>query len=189
MRLNLIVRRLATEGHPRVFIRGGCVEELLNAVASLWRTEGVEPHGGATPETIRAFEQRYNVQLPEEVRAYFAHLNGMPERGCDSEFVQFWPLERVRSVADELRHQEPVPPSAEQYFCFADYSVWCNAYAVRLSADGAGPADVVAVYSGTDLIPAASSFSEFLRQYISPGRRSVLHPEFTKDGKRYGVAP
>lgn len=159
------------------------MEDLLNAVAALWRLEGVEPRRGAAPETIRAFEQRYNVRLPEEVRAYFAHLNGMPESGSDAEFVRFWPLDCVRSVAEELRHQEPAPPPAARYFCFADYSVWCNAYAVRLSSDGLGPADVVAVYGGTDLIPTASSFSEFLRQYIGPGRVSVLHPEFTRDDK------
>ena len=169
--------------------RGGDVEDLLGAMAAHWRAQGIKEQGGASPEAIRAFEARYGVRLPEDARAYFATLNGMEDGGWDDEFVHFWPLESVRSVAEELGQQEPVPPPADRYFCFADYSVWCNAYALRLPAGDGAVSDVVAVYGATMLVPVAPSFEEFLRRYLGPDRAAVIHPEFTWYGRSYDVAP
>ncbi|MDB4908080.1 MAG: Cell wall assembly/cell proliferation coordinating protein [Gemmatimonadetes bacterium] len=162
--------------------------ELLSALGAYWRSKGAEPAGGASPAEIAAFERDRGVRLPADVRDYFATLNGIQDASWDDEFIAFWPLHRVRSVAAELGHQEAVPARAAEFFCFADYSIWCNAYAVRLSTDGAAPTEVVAVYSGHDLVPAASSLSAFLRHYLNDDRLNVLHPPWEKDGKHYGAA-
>ena len=162
--------------------------ELLSAVAAYWRSQGVESGGGASAAEIDAFERDWGVRLPPEVRMYFATLNGMRDDAWDDEFIAFWNLARVRSVRAELEHQEEMPPDAAEWFCFADFSVWCNAYAVRLTPDCSAGAPVVAVYSGEDLIPVAGSFADFFKRYLSNERRTVLHPPWEKDGKHYGAA-
>jgi hypothetical protein len=152
------------------------VNELLAELAAYWRSQGVEPAGGASLVEIEAFEWARGVRLPPDVRAYFATLNGTRDDAMDQELISFWSLDRVRSAAAELEHQEPVSPEASEFFCFADYSIWCHAYAVRLSADGTAPTEVAVVNDGRDLIPVASSFSAFLRAYLSDARRVALHP-------------
>ena len=165
------------------------MRELLAALDAHWCAQGIAPAPGASSEAVRAFEARCGVRLPADVRAYFEAFNGTGDDVLDREFVAFWSLDRVRTVAEELGHQEPVPPPADAFYCFADYSVWCNAYAVRLSADGGAATEVVAVYSGVDLIPVAPSFADFLRGYLGPNPAVVLHPRWEKDGHSDGVAP
>jgi hypothetical protein len=164
------------------------MNDLLSTVAAKWRSNGATPNGGASAHEIEAFEAQCGIRLPSDVRAYFALLNGMDDNALDADLINFWSLKRVRSVAEEFAHQEPAPPPANTFFCFADYSVWCNAYAVRLSENGSEPAPVVAVYSGVDLIPSSESFVAFLRAYVSSAPETVLHPRWEKDGTVYGAA-
>ena len=164
------------------------MDDLLAALATHWRATDAEPAAGASEADIHAFEVRHGVRLPADVRSYFQALNGMAADTWDREFIAFWPLARVRTVADELSHHEPTPPPADAFYCFADYSIWCNAYAVRLSADGPAPSEVVAVYGGVALVPVAASFAEFLGAYLGPNPYTVLHPPWTEDGTPYGAA-
>ena len=162
-------------------------DDLLDALAAFWRSDNIELGGGADPEAIRAFEQRCNVVLPDDVRAYFLRLNGIHERHVDEELTAFWPIERVRSINDELRDKyDEVLPEGDHYFCFADHH---GPYAVRLTADGSGPSDVVYAHSSTDFIPIAMSFSHFFRRYLGPERRFLLDPQFTRNGIKYGYRP
>src|SRR5688500_13455485 len=162
--------------------------DVLTALAAHWRAQGIEPAGGASAKAIQDFEARYGVRLPADLRAYFARLNGTGEDTPDSDMMAFWPLERVRSVAEELAEQGPVAPAAQGLYCFADFSLWSNAYAVRLSGDTTVSNEVVAVYSGVDLILAAPSFEAFLSGYLSAKPEAVLHPHGEQEGKSHGAA-
>ena len=162
--------------------------ELLARLGRHWRAQGIEPLPGVSADAVLRFEAQAGVRLPADVRTYFETFNGFADSAMDRELISFWPLARVRSVVAELNHQEAVVPDGRALYCFADYSIWCNAYAVRLSDATQAVTDVVAVYSGVDLIPAAGTFADFLRAYIGPTPDSVLHPRWEKDGKQYGAA-
>jgi hypothetical protein len=164
------------------------MEQLLDAIAALWRAEGMEPRGGADPAAIRAFEQLYDVVLPDDARAYFLRLNGLPDGYFDAEFTEFRPIERVQTVMEVRQDDEDeMLPQTVEYFCFADHG--SRTYAVRLTRDGSGLSDVIYVHSGTDLIPIASSLAEFFLRYVGPERPFVLDPQFMKGGMRYGYRP
>lgn len=143
------------------------MRELLDAVAEHWRQHGVSAAGPVPPDMLLAFEARYGVRLPPSMRAYFATLGGMGADEMDGEMIALWPLERVLTVAAYLGHQEPTPAPADEYFCFADWSIDCQQYAVRLTPEPANPGPVVAVYGGDHLVPAAPDFETFLRGYLA----------------------
>ena len=164
------------------------IVELLARLGHHWRAQGLEPAPGVSADEILRFEAQAGVRLPADLRTYFETFNGLTDSAMDGELISFWPLARVRSVVAELNHQEAVAPDGRALYCFADYSIWCNAYAVRLSDVTRAETDVVAVYSGVDLIPVASTFADFLRAYLGPTPHSVLHPRWEKDGKQYGAA-
>jgi len=149
-------------------------ESILARVRERWVAEGATPASPAGVAEMAGFEERYGVRLPAEVRAYFGALNGMAE-GWDAELVAWWPLGRVRTVAEEMAGHGSPMPAASEHFCFADYSVWALAYAVRLTADPDQPAPVVVVRGMNDHVPAAPSFRDFLAAYLNDPY-AALHP-------------
>lgn len=152
----------------------GEIDSIVERVRERWLAEGVRPEPGASAEEVSSFEERYAVRLPADVRAFFGAMNGTGEY-IDAEAVSWWPLRRVRTIAEELPDDRPVPPAGAGHFCFVDYSVWCNAYALRLTADPDQPAPVVAVYAADLLVPIAPSFRDFLAMYLADSY-AVLHP-------------
>ena len=143
----------------------GGIGSIVARVRERWLADGATPEPGAGAVEMAAFEARYGVRLTADVRAFFGALNGTGEL-IDEEFVSWWPLERVRPIAEELATQAAPTPIAREYFCFADYGVWCNAYAFRLTGDPDQPAPVVSVSGMDHLIPAAPSFRDFLATYL-----------------------
>ncbi len=117
---------------------------------------------------VVAFERRYSVRLPEDLRSFLELVDGSDQ--MDDEGFRFWPLAEIRLVEEELGAFDPDDPDRFSYpgcFVFADYLIWCWAYAIQLIGD---PEDVgrVFVLSGDDkrLPPVASSFTEFSERYL-----------------------
>src|SRR5438477_381125 len=83
--------------------------------------------------------------MTTEMREYFSHFDGMPHGMFDNEMFCFYPLAEVLPVPTVLlsnQHRkldlagiERSLPNVASYFVFADYSIQCNLYAVRLSAE------------------------------------------------------
>ena len=127
-----------------------------------------------TEVAIAQFEQRYEVVLPEDVRAYFVAEDGTGQ-DMDDECFRFWPLAEVRPVEDELDESGGVVyPDRFAYpncFVFADHLMNSWLYAVRLTTDRTQLAPVFRVTAsdqpGEQMAP---TFRQFMSQYAErPG--------------------
>jgi hypothetical protein len=71
--------------------------EPADAVAALVS----EPNGPCGPESIREAEDRLYVRLPDDVRAFFARMNGTSDMtDIDHGVITPWPLERWMRLDD-----------------------------------------------------------------------------------------
>lgn len=140
--------------------------DLWQKLIVFWQRCGLVVQPGVEAVDVQAFEAKYGVILPPDLRSYFEAANGSGvELTSDSAFCRFWPLEEVKLVEDQFPNLHPDRSAYSGYFHFADHSVWMNAYAVRLSQPS-GPVISVAGAADTGRT-IADSFTEFIEMYLS----------------------
>ena len=138
---------------------------ILDELSEFLIAQGLTPDGGAPETDIVAFERRYGIRLPDDMRAYFARVNGVVggrDGVWDDEMIALWQLQHVRPLSEEVEHCQT--PEAERYFVFADWSIWAHVYAVRLSASVAETPVFITYNPQIERVTA--SFDEFLRGYL-----------------------
>jgi hypothetical protein len=135
-----------------------------------WRSIHAGNASGASSEAIAAFERKYHVVLPADVREYFMTIDGMGENDMDKAMNRFWPLGEVKPVEEELSDSRGVVyPDRFAYpdcFVFADHCMNCWDYAVKLTTDPTQQAPVYRVTASDE--PGeqmAASFREFMVRY------------------------
>jgi hypothetical protein len=148
------------------------VDDLLRK----WKTEGVKVGSPNSQRRIEDFEQAHQVKLPNDFTRYLLKANGMEPgvpHDTDKHGYCFWPLERIRSAADEFREPqhsakgiELVNPELATYFIFADYLQWSWALAIRISGTDTDTSEVFRVDTPQVTPKLASSFAEFIELYI-----------------------
>ena len=150
-------------------------EKLINH----WTDCGLKISRGCRESSVRRFEVQNGVILPGDLRSYFLQVNGMlpdAREDCDLTGFCFWPLERVKSVTQELsRHSSLMPRNAEDHlhFVFADYLQWSWAYAIRLTDSATGPNPII--YVGTpEPKVVANSFTQFVELYLKDAKELYL---------------
>lgn len=141
--------------------------DLWRRLSEYWQRSGLAIQPGVDPAAIRAFEAKYEVHLPADLRSYFLVVNGTgPD--MDPDLYRFWPLEEVKPVEEELNEVYPDRYSYLGCFVFADHCISCWDYAARLECHGetAGP-----VFRATGTNPPreqmAASFVEFIEMYLA----------------------
>jgi hypothetical protein len=139
--------------------------ELWNRVIENWRRSGVNIRSGVSNDEIAAFESKYGVVMPNEVREYFMTADGTGD-DMDEGMYRFWPLAEVKPVHEELRDENPDRWAYPDCVVFADHCISCWDYAIRLTSQPDQSAPVFRV-TGSD--PAgeqmAASFREFMKRY------------------------
>ena len=139
-----------------------------------WQDRGILAPTVADDTQIAEFERRYRVVLPEDVRTYFATVNGTVEGRLsmdDDDLIGFWHLDQVRTFAEE---QIADVADASSIFAFADQSICVYTYGVRLCDDAAAPTPVLASV-GSSHVVVSQSFVEFIERYLH-GDRSAIYP-------------
>ena len=137
--------------------------DLWHSIRRKWEQEGLESPPGVTLEALSAFERGYSVVLPTAMRDYFEVANGNGDMGRD--FFTFWPLGEVKLVSEEL--VDPIHTDRFDYpdcYLFADYLLWCWAYAIHLTGDAETSGPVYLVGGETPVVVAAT-FLEFMQKY------------------------
>lgn len=134
---------------------------VVDAVLADWKKHGDRFLPAPEAAEIAAFETRYGVTLPPDLRLFYERTNGTGG-GLDHRDNEFYELSRVVPDEDD--------PWA---WNFADYLLLSWWYGIDLT--GAGPYGKGAVYliGGTPRNPAvvAHSFTEFLQLYLADDLR------------------
>jgi hypothetical protein len=146
--------------------------ETIERINARWAAEGIAIRPGNSPESLAAFEARYQVVLPPAVREYFAAVDGSGD-DSDEELLRFWPLEEVIPIAEGSGRDRAELPELEHWFLFADFLICSHTYAVRLTPDP-GNGGTVAAFNGLDMEVQAGSFALFLERYLFEPKRLAL---------------
>lgn len=134
-------------------------------LVALWRKAGLKIRPPVLPCEIDAFESKYGVAMPSDLRAYFLTVDGMEDQ-LDPGMNRFWPLgilqpvEEVVATGDRLAYPD--------CFLIVDHCIWCLAWAVRLGGQQTEVSGPVFQVTAND-VPGrqvASSFATFLDTYL-----------------------
>ena len=159
--------------------------EYIDRLKKLWSDSDIAVSPGATPETISTFEQQHGLTLPADVRLFYAHFNGVYDD--DLGFMSFWPIDEVDTVPNKLSDQLPGGSpdygaisshlaNAQDYFLFADHSIWIHVYAMRLRGEGSEQTPILWIADGRTFEVLANSFAEFWEMYLEDPF-SVVSPQ------------
>jgi len=119
-------------------------------------------------DAVAALEKRYGVLLPTDFRDYLLHSCPSDDNNLDREGTCWWTLDRIRSVPEEYQHKlmnPRVARDASKYRLFADYLIWCWAWAIGCGNDDAR--GKVVVINGLSDKFVADSFGQFVDRYIA----------------------
>jgi len=143
--------------------------EAVQAKLAAWlRTGSPGPDERQRRElAIQKVEQDYQLSLPEDFRLYLLHASPT-DQAWDDEMVIWWPIERLRNIPDEYDHPIAEPRIASQasdWLFFADFSLWCWAWAI-CCGDGEDRGAIGLIGGSPDRV-VADSFSEFADRHLS----------------------
>ena len=145
------------------------------SLKQFWLRQNIKLRRGASETELRGFEQKYNVLLPDDLKDYFSAVDGFDGSVnwmTDENVITFLPLAEVLPSSQTWALEIP---DADSYFAFADFSLACHVYMIRLRNDLSlgNP-----VFIARDEKPKqiASSFAEFVRGYLADDY-GVLFPQ------------
>jgi hypothetical protein len=137
-----------------------------------WLAQGLPVRPGVTHEAIASFEARHSVLLPGDLREYLEVANGTGRyTDMDDNLFCFWSIEEFTPLSEEYPDATCFEEPAA-YFLFADHSINCPAYAIRLSKDRAAGTPILATYSDNreySCHRVVDSFSVFVEVYFTHG--------------------
>ncbi len=93
------------------------------ALKRFWLRQGISLLPGASESELAAFEAKHNVNLPEDLRDYFATVNGFDGSEhwmTDDEVITFLSLGEMKPLNE---YWSPAVIDGDSYFVFADYSI------------------------------------------------------------------
>lgn len=136
---------------------------------SVRRLRGLEPVPLAAngQDVVEKLEGRYQVHLPEDFAAYV--VTASPHEDWMDDFgMIWWGAERIKSLRDECPAGSPggqpraeIEDEAGQYLVFADFLIWCYAYAICCSnGPNRGRIALIGVHPDGFV---ANSFSSFMQ--------------------------
>jgi hypothetical protein len=150
-----------------LFEEEGEVSGLWHRLVELWRGAGLTIRPEAGSEAIRAFEWKYEVVLPADMREYFLTVDGMEDE-LDLGMNRFWPLSMIKPVDEELAEHHNDRLAYPGCFVFVDHCIWCFAWAVWLGKKPSmisGPVFQVTASDAPGRL-IAPSFTAFVEMYL-----------------------
>lgn len=119
---------------------------------------------------LAALERRYAIAAPGDFRDYLAAACPADDL-WDAEDAIWWSLRRIRSIPEEYEYpvRNPVVVAeAHRYLFFADFAIWCWAWAIACTDDE--NRGRVALIGGEPDRFVADSFTEFVQLYLANPR-------------------
>jgi hypothetical protein len=72
----------------------------VESVIRKWKGDLLPLKPGASEAELAVLSDVLGIPLPEDVREFYATMNGMEDRVHDSHIVSFWSIDRIRSEAE-----------------------------------------------------------------------------------------
>lgn len=134
--------------------------ELADGIAALVS----QPNGPCGTESIRATEDRLYVRLPDDVREFFARMNGTSDMtDVTHGLITLWPLEQWgRWEGESGLARGPLAGAV----AFADHSISCWVYAARFERHDPDTMRIWIV-GGPEPILVGETFSQFAKMILS----------------------
>ncbi|MDQ0108378.1 hypothetical protein J2T02_003511 [Chitinophaga terrae (ex Kim and Jung 2007)] len=157
------------------------ITNYIEKVKERWKEDGINHAVPAPNENISSFSLKTNKHLPQDLAAYFTHLNGMAGV-CDQKLFRFYALSEFRTVREELGDWEGGPDyrnivtkldGHEDCYVFADYCFHLSTYAIRLYDQPSGNNEIY-VICGEVFKIVATSFTEFMDLYLADDPKVYL---------------
>jgi len=143
----------------------GPQDQLFAALASHWAA--APPHVPTPPDSeamIRSLEARTGLRLPEDFRAYL-RLAAPGESYWDDFNTLWWSIADLKTIPEECGDPPMVskPPAVadelDRYLIFADYMIWCYAWAICCS-EGPNRGRIILIDDPAHFV--ADNFRDFL---------------------------
>lgn len=147
------------------------METIGESLKQFWLQQGIKLKLGASEIELFAFENKYDVRLPEDLKDYFSTVNGFEDSDVDEDVITFLPLDEI----EPLSKAWSLKPETKSYFIFADYSISCHVYAIQLTNDIKLNNPIFIAYDDNP-IQIADSFSEFAQGYLNNDYK-ILFPQ------------
>ena len=109
------------------------IDSVGEVVKKHWLRQGVKLRQGASESELADFESKHGISLPEDMREFFAIVNGFDNRNgdeVDNEMITFFSLEEIERLNASAWD---ISAPADSYFVFADWSISAHVYAIRFS--------------------------------------------------------
>src|SRR5580765_4717058 len=144
------------------------VEELTDALASApFAVDDGKRRAPAGPVALADLEFRFRLKLPADVRAFYSRMDGTDMLDADHGLITLWPLDRWNRLDQEVpKYAKAVLADA---IVFADYSLWCWAYAAQF--EPGSERMTVHIIGGSASGPIAETFTEFLELIVNDSKR------------------
>jgi hypothetical protein len=146
----------------------GAAMEWYQRLAQTWQSHnlllGVTP---VTEESFQAFEDRFSVRIPSDVRRYFQCVNGtsiLAGHDMDENGFRFLPLSEVQAVGDFAAEMgwkiDDEILGHQTAFVFVDYLAWCGAYAFETASPNEGAVYLLGYPRQRIVAPTLAKFAE-----------------------------
>ncbi len=114
---------------------------------------------------IEQIEARYALRIPDAFREYLRYACPKTD-AWDAENSTWWSFGRIKNITEEYTHELQevrIADRASQYLVFADYAIWCWAWAIACTSDE--NRGKVALIGGNPDRFVANSLAEFIEAY------------------------
>jgi hypothetical protein len=152
----------------------GASPELFKALAEHWaQDDNYKPQSLDAELRIEEIEQRYSVKLPDDFKVYLL-LASPNEIYMDDIGTQWWSIADIKNVTEECEDilldssNAEIEAERDQYIIFADFLIWCYAWAICCSA-GKNRGKVALIGGSPDHF-VADSLRDFLALEIVDSR-------------------
>ena len=117
-------------------------------------------------QPIADLERRYNIRLPDDFRRYLRFSSPVGD-AMDNDLIAWWSFGHIRNIPEEYPHElgAVINNAGKEYLFFADYCMWCWAWAISCANDETR-GKVVRVAGRSHDRFVADNFTDFVRQYV-----------------------
>jgi hypothetical protein len=139
---------------------------IIDQIKARWSSQGVAIPPGASHERLDAFEKRFGVSLPADMRLFYAAVNGMGSADqMDENMITLRDIDSVVSCRRFVRAEKlATNPRLADYYVFGGMNLGLPHFCIGLC--GANN-DVVALWKAKARHERICfSFSEFLSLYV-----------------------